>query len=227
MNPLPPCALISAATTRFSRFLTNRATERSNVYFPVKSSQWRDCRLAVTATTSITHISIVSVKIHHYGRKPRENHQGCQPWWLSPLISFLLPLAVVYGWLFAQNNGDIMNPGTARTTNVYYKQIMALSMKGYRVISVDIPRVWNNQEWVQAFEKFLDVIDVHHYVLTGIPNGPHEPFIADSVDFVLHRLMGMGWKTTLRRLSWLASTPYSMETIGSLPRLMSGRITLE
>ncbi|KAL7594206.1 uncharacterized protein LOC111918762 [Lactuca sativa] len=135
-------------------------------------------------------------------------------------------------------------PGTAGTADVYYKQIMALSMKGYRVISVDIPRVWNNQEWVQAFEKFLDVIDVHHihlygtslggflallfaqhrprrvkslvlsnafldtkyfsaampwspvvswtpsfllkrYVLTGIPNGPHEPFIADSVDFVV------------------------------------------
>ncbi|CAI9295726.1 unnamed protein product [Lactuca saligna] len=61
-----------------------------------------------------------------------------------------------------------MNPGTAGTTDVYYKQIMALSMKGYQVISVDIPRVWNNQEWVQAFEKFLDVIDVHHTSLWNI-----------------------------------------------------------
>lgn len=34
------------------------------------------------------------------------------------------------------------------------------------MISVDIPRVWNNQEWVQAFEKFLDVIDVHHVRLS-------------------------------------------------------------
>ncbi|KAI7732458.1 hypothetical protein M8C21_001988 [Ambrosia artemisiifolia] len=33
--------------------------------------------------------------------------------------------------------------------------------KGYRVISIDIPHVWNNHEWVQAFEKFLDVFDVH------------------------------------------------------------------
>ncbi|KAH9777450.1 Maspardin [Citrus sinensis] len=90
-------------------------------------------------------------------------------------------------------------PGTAGTAEVYYKQIMALSMKGnahyfskvqdaliadefvtklwiqlkivlcyrrklvgYRVISVDIPRVWNHHEWIQAFEKFLDAIDVHH-----------------------------------------------------------------
>ncbi|XP_026409802.1 maspardin-like isoform X2 [Papaver somniferum] len=135
-------------------------------------------------------------------------------------------------------------PGTPGTADVYYKQIMSLSNKGYRVISVDIPRVWNHHEWIQAFEKFLDAIDVHHvhlygtslggflaqlfaqhrprrvrslilsntfldtqsfsasmpwapvvswtpsfllkrYVLIGIRDGPHEPFIADSVDFVV------------------------------------------
>ncbi|KAG7552873.1 Alpha/Beta hydrolase fold [Arabidopsis thaliana x Arabidopsis arenosa] len=138
-------------------------------------------------------------------------------------------------------------PGIAGTADVYYKQIMALSMKGYRVISVDIPRVWNYHEWIQAFEKFLDTIDVHHvhlygtslggflaqlfahhrprrvkslvlsntyldtrtfaaampwapfvswtpsfllkrYVLTGIRDGPHEPFIADSVDFAVSQV---------------------------------------
>ncbi|KAL4352677.1 hypothetical protein GQ457_06G038130 [Hibiscus cannabinus] len=138
-------------------------------------------------------------------------------------------------------------PGTAGTADVYYKQIMSLSMKGYRVISVDIPCVWNHQEWIQSFEKFLDAIDVHHihlygtslggflaqlfaqhrprrvkslilsntfletrtfaaampwapivgwaptfllkrYVLTGIRDGPHEPFIADSVDFVVSQV---------------------------------------
>ncbi|KAL7165200.1 hypothetical protein ACSBR2_040974 [Camellia fascicularis] len=138
-------------------------------------------------------------------------------------------------------------PGTAGTADVYYKQIMSLSMKGYRVISVDIPRVWSHHEWIQAFEKFLDAIDIHHvhlygtslggflaqlfaqhrprrvkslvlsnsfletrnfaasmpwapivgwapsfllkrYVLTGIRDGPHEPFIADSVDFVVSQV---------------------------------------
>ncbi|KAJ9555303.1 hypothetical protein OSB04_009917 [Centaurea solstitialis] len=174
-------------------------------------------------------------------------------------------------------------PGTAGTADVYYKQIMALSMKGYRVISVDIPCVWNNQEWVQAFEKFLDVIDVHHavifvcnslevlpfgiadeclsnryistahpggflallfaqhrprrvkslvlsnafletqyfaaampwapvvgwtpsfllkrYVLTGIPNGPHEPFIADSVDFVVAQVETLSREDLASRLT--------------------------
>ncbi|KAF2298995.1 hypothetical protein GH714_029595 [Hevea brasiliensis] len=131
---------------------------------------------------------------------------------------------------------------------VYFKsQVPLHKIPGYRVISVDIPRVWNRHEWIQAFEKFLDVIDVHHihiygtslggllaqafaqhrprrvrslilsntflethsfaaampwapvvswtpsfllkrYVLTGIRDGPHEPFIADSVDFVVSRV---------------------------------------
>ncbi|XP_076919016.1 uncharacterized protein LOC143579656 isoform X2 [Bidens hawaiensis] len=151
-------------------------------------------------------------------------------------------------------------PGTAGTADVYYKQIMALSIKGYRVISVDIPRVWNSHEWVQAFEKFLDVIDVHHihlygtslggflallyaqhrprrvkslvlsnafletkyfaaampwapvvswtpsfllkrYVLTGIPSGPHEPFIADSVDFVVAQVETLSREDLASRLT--------------------------
>nr|KAJ0191522.1 hypothetical protein LSAT_V11C800424000 [Lactuca sativa] len=129
-----------------------------------------------------------------------------------------------------------MNPGIAGTTDVYYKQIMALSMKDYRVISVDIPRVWNNQEWVQAFEKhlhgtslggFLALLFAQHrprrvksliisnafldtkyflatmpwarvyYVLTGIPNGPHEPFVADSVDFVVAQVSFINTHTEL------------------------------
>ncbi|KAF8380442.1 hypothetical protein HHK36_027929 [Tetracentron sinense] len=151
-------------------------------------------------------------------------------------------------------------PGTAGTADVYYKQIMALSMKGYRLISVDIPRVWNHHEWIQAFEKFLDAIDVHHihlygtslggflaqlfaqhrprrvrslilsnsfletrsfsvampwapmvswtpsfllkrYVLTGIHGGPHEPFIADSVDFVVSQVETLSREDLASRLT--------------------------
>lgn len=150
-------------------------------------------------------------------------------------------------------------PSTAGSADVYYKQIMALSMKGYRVISVDIPRVWNHHEWIHAFEKFLDAIDVHHihiygtslggflaqlfaqhrprrvkslvlsntfldtrtfsaampwapvvswapsfllkrYVLTGIRDGPHEPFIADSVDFVVSQVEALSKDDLASRL---------------------------
>ncbi|KAL6182031.1 hypothetical protein ACLB2K_043454 [Fragaria x ananassa] len=154
-------------------------------------------------------------------------------------------------------------PGTAGTADVCYKQIMALSMKGYRVISVDIPCVWNHQEWIQAFEKFLDAIDVHHihlygtslggflaqlfaqrrprrvrslilsnsfldthelsaampwapivswtpsfllkrYVLSGIRDGPHEPFIADSVDFVVSQVETLSREDLASRLTLTA-----------------------
>lgn len=154
-------------------------------------------------------------------------------------------------------------PGTAGTADVYYKQIMSLSMKGYRVVSVDIPRVWNHHEWIQAFEKFLDAIDVHHvhlygtslggllaqlfaqhrprrvkslvlsnsfletrnfaaampwapvvgwapsfllkrYVLMGIKDGPHEPFIADSVDFVVSQVETLSRDDLASRLTLMA-----------------------
>ncbi|KAK9668262.1 hypothetical protein RND81_13G045700 [Saponaria officinalis] len=151
-------------------------------------------------------------------------------------------------------------PGTAGSADVYYKQVMVLSMKGYRVISVDIPRVWNHHEWVHSFEKFLDAINVHHihlygsalggflaqlfaqhrprrvkslvlsntfldttsfsaampwspvlswtpsflvkrYVLTGIRDGPHEPFIADSVDFVVSQVEALSRDDLASRLT--------------------------
>uniref|UniRef100_A0A0D6R0I9 Maspardin n=2 Tax=Araucaria cunninghamii TaxID=56994 RepID=A0A0D6R0I9_ARACU len=137
--------------------------------------------------------------------------------------------------------------GVMGTADVFYKQVMFLGMKGYRVIAVDAPPVWSHQEWVNAFEKFLDAIDIHHvhlygtelggflaqlfaqyrprrvkslmlsntfldtsyfadkapwsslinwtpgfilkrHILTGLPNQPQEPFIADSIDFVVSQL---------------------------------------
>lgn len=151
-------------------------------------------------------------------------------------------------------------PGIAGTSDVYYKQIMTLSMKGYRVISVDIPRVWNYHEWIHSFEKFLDMVNVHHvhlygtslggflaqifaqhrprrvkslvlsntfldtekfaaampwspivswtpsfllkrYILTGIRDGPHDPFIADSVDFVVGQVETLSREDLSARLT--------------------------
>ncbi|XP_022759169.1 maspardin-like [Durio zibethinus] len=165
-------------------------------------------------------------------------------------------------------------PGTAGTADVFYKQIMSLSMKGYRVISVDIPRVWNHQEWIQSFEKFLDAVDVHHihlygtalggflaqlfaqhrprrvkslilsntfletrsfaaampwapivgwtpsfllkrYILTGIRDGPHEPFIADSVDFVVSQV------ETLSRDDLASRLTLTVDTASVEPLLLS------
>ncbi|XP_078446316.1 alpha/beta-Hydrolases superfamily protein [Wolffia australiana] len=171
-------------------------------------------------------------------------------------------------------------PGLAGTADIYYKQILSLSVKGYRVVSVDIPRVWNHHEWMQAFEKFLDAINVHHvhlygtslggflaqifaqlrprrvkslvlsnsfldsksfsaampwspfvswtpsfllkrYVLSGIHDGPHEPFIADSVDFVVGQIESLSREDLSSRLM-LNAEPAS---VGSL-LLSDSAITL-
>lgn len=162
--------------------------------------------------------------------------------------------------------------GMAGTVDVFYKQILFLSMKGYRVIAADAPPVWSHQEWVNSFEKFLDSMDIHHvhlygtslggflaqlftqycprrvkslvlsntfletrpfadempwsslinwtpcfmlkrYILTGIQDGPHEPFIADSVDFVVNQI------ETLSRED-LASRFTLNTTIASIGRLL-------
>uniref|UniRef100_A0A0E0B8C1 AB hydrolase-1 domain-containing protein n=1 Tax=Oryza glumipatula TaxID=40148 RepID=A0A0E0B8C1_9ORYZ len=61
-------------------------------------------------------------------------------------------------------------PGIAGTADVYYKQIMSLSMKGYRVMSIDVPQVWNHQEWIHSFEKFLDSMNIHHVRKSSLPS---------------------------------------------------------
>ncbi|MCO5559137.1 hypothetical protein L7F22_012729 [Adiantum nelumboides] len=151
-------------------------------------------------------------------------------------------------------------PGTAGTAEVFYKQILTLSSKGYRVIAADAPPVWSHQEWVNAFEKFLDTIGVHHvhiygtslggflaqlfahyrprrvqslvlsntfldtrefaaattwsslitwtpefmlkrYILSGIRDGPQEPLIVDSIDFVVGQLETLSKKELAARLT--------------------------
>lgn len=150
--------------------------------------------------------------------------------------------------------------GTAGTADVFYKQILFLSMKGYRVIAADAPPVWSHQEWVNSFESFLDAMEIHHvhlygtslggflaqlftqyrprrvkslvlsntfletrpfadampwsslinwtpcfmlkrYVYTGIQDGPHEPFIADSVDFVVSQIETLSRSVLASRLT--------------------------
>ncbi|KAG0594894.1 hypothetical protein M758_UG120100 [Ceratodon purpureus] len=162
--------------------------------------------------------------------------------------------------------------GTAGTADVFYKQILTLCLKGYRVIAADAPPVWSHQEWVSSFEKFLDAIGVHHvhlygislggflaqmfaqhrprrvkslllsntfvdnqafqasmswsaliswapefvlkrYVLTGIRDGPQEPQIADSIDFVVSQLETLSRDELASRLT-LNTLPATVGQLG-------------
>jgi maspardin len=162
--------------------------------------------------------------------------------------------------------------GTAGTADVFYKQILNLCLKGYRVIAADAPPVWTHQEWVSSFEKFLDALGVHHvhlygtslggflaqmfaqhrprrvkslllsntfvdnhafqasmswsalitwtpefvlkrYVLTGIRDGPQEPQIADSIDFVVSQLETLSRDELASRLT-LNTLPATVGQLG-------------
>lgn len=162
--------------------------------------------------------------------------------------------------------------GTAGTADVFYKQILTLCLKGYRVIAADAPPVWTHQEWVSSFEKFLDALGVHHvhlygtslggflvqmfaqhrprrvkslllsntyvdnhtfqasmswsaliswtpefvlkrYVLTGIRDGPQEPAIADSIDFVVSQLETLSRDELASRLT-LNTLPATVGQLG-------------
>ncbi|XP_024448587.1 uncharacterized protein LOC18094399 isoform X2 [Populus trichocarpa] len=105
-------------------------------------------------------------------------------------------------------------PGIAGTADVYYKQIMALSLKihlygtslgGFlaqlfaqhrprRVRSLILSNTFLETRSFAAAMPWAPVVGwtpsflLKRYVLTGIRDGPHEPFIADSVDFVVSQV---------------------------------------
>ncbi|XP_011033900.1 PREDICTED: maspardin-like isoform X2 [Populus euphratica] len=105
-------------------------------------------------------------------------------------------------------------PGIAGTADVYYKQIMSLSMKihlygtslgGFlaqlfaqhrprRVRSLILSNTFLKTCSFASAMPWAPVVSwtpsflLKRYVLTGIRDGPHEPFIADSVDFVVSQV---------------------------------------
>ncbi|XP_021286046.1 maspardin isoform X2 [Herrania umbratica] len=105
-------------------------------------------------------------------------------------------------------------PGTAGTADVYYKQIMSLSMKihlygtslgGFlaqlfaqhrprRVKSLILSNAFLETRSFAAAMPWAPIVGwtpsflLKRYILTGIRDGPQEPFIADSVDFVVSQV---------------------------------------
>ncbi|XP_065672762.1 maspardin isoform X2 [Hydra vulgaris] len=50
----------------------------------------------------------------------------------------------------------IFLPPASGTADVFFKQILALSSVGYRVMAIEYPVYWTNEEWVEGFRKLLD-----------------------------------------------------------------------
>ena len=62
-------------------------------------------------------------------------------------------------------------PPVSGTADIYFKQALALSAKGIRVISAEAPVYWNVKEWCEGFKKLLDYLGIIKAHLFGASLG--------------------------------------------------------
>ncbi|CAD7942573.1 unnamed protein product [Amoebophrya sp. A120] len=82
-------------------------------------------------------------------------------------------------WSYYQLGGEdqedadpvVFLPGTTTGAECFFYQLDALSCKGYRCISCQYPPYYSVEEWVEGFERFLDVIKADKVYLFGVSLG--------------------------------------------------------
>ncbi|CAG9830101.1 unnamed protein product [Diabrotica balteata] len=62
-------------------------------------------------------------------------------------------------------------PPVSGTADIFFKQALALSAKGIRVISAESPVYWNVREWCEGFKKLLDYLDLDRVHIFGCSLG--------------------------------------------------------
>ncbi|XP_076046460.1 maspardin-like isoform X1 [Oratosquilla oratoria] len=62
-------------------------------------------------------------------------------------------------------------PPVSGTADIYYKQILPLTAKGYRVIAVDYPTFWSVGKWCESFRRLLDRMEIDHVHIFGASLG--------------------------------------------------------
>ena len=65
----------------------------------------------------------------------------------------------------------ILLHGSSGTAAVYYRQLLALSSRGYRVLSASWPPCWTVKEWVAGFLAFLDAVHIERAHIFGASLG--------------------------------------------------------
>jgi len=62
-------------------------------------------------------------------------------------------------------------PPTAGTADIFYKQLLALSARGYRALSVEAPHYWSVRDWCRGFRDLLDTLGLEKVHLLGAALG--------------------------------------------------------
>merc|ERR1719507_2934400 len=62
-------------------------------------------------------------------------------------------------------------PPIAGTADVFYRQCLALSVRGYRVLAVESPPYWSQTEWCRGFKELLDHLCLEKVHILGAALG--------------------------------------------------------
>ena len=62
-------------------------------------------------------------------------------------------------------------PPISGTADVFFKQCLALSVRGYRVLAAEWPAYWTLKEWCKGFKDLLDHLNLERVHLFGAALG--------------------------------------------------------
>ncbi|ELK05331.1 Maspardin [Pteropus alecto] len=121
----------------------------------------------------------------------------------------------------------IFLPPVSGTADVFFRQILALTGWGYRVIALQYPVYWDHLEFCDGFRKLLDHLQLDKFirslfysfwlmpsfmlkkiVLGNFSSGPVDPVMADAIDFMVDRLESLGQSELASRLTLNCQNSY-------------------
>lgn len=94
-----------------------------------------------------------------------------------PLRKIVVDADGAKGWKVYDSNPKTIKcpiiclPPVSGTADIFFRQILSLSAKGYRIISAESPVYWNIKEWCDGFRKLLDYMELDKVHLFGASLG--------------------------------------------------------
>ncbi|XP_043253101.1 maspardin-like [Colletes gigas] len=94
-----------------------------------------------------------------------------------PLRKIAIDVDSMQGWKVYDSSPKTIKcpliclPPASGTADIFFRQILGLSAKGYRIISVESPVYWDVKEWCDGFRKLLDYMGLDKVHLFGASLG--------------------------------------------------------
>ncbi|KAG8039314.1 hypothetical protein G9C98_003621 [Cotesia typhae] len=111
-------------------------------------------------------------------------------------------------------------PPVSGTADIFFKQILSLSAKGYRVISAESPVYWNINDWCCGFKKLLDYLELNkvHIFGASLENVSIDDEMIEAIDFMVERLESLSQSELASRLTINCVNSYVQpHKMGDLP----------